>query len=190
MGIFFSSIGTVGGERLITSGSNGEPNWSYIPSKGKSTKTQTEFVSEIKELAQKAANAADKTEQDSISRQVLQLRAEYLSEVAPDRKQLYQQAKSAMKNQNTNPKCKGIGELTLLDFLEQAEGKNQNLADKQIALAGGGTLKFTILTSGGYGVQIQSQGVNVLLNTGAGWGYEMTPAELTKNGGDFDMMFQ
>ena len=170
MGISFSNIGTVGREQLITSGSNGEPNWSYIPSKGKSTKTQTEFVSEIKKLAQKAANATDKTEQDSISRQVLQLRAEYLSEVAPDRKQLYQQAKNAMKNQNTNPKCKGIGELTLLDFLEQAEGKNQNLADKQIALAGGGTLKFTILTSGGYGVQIQSQGVNVLLNTGAGWG--------------------
>ena len=44
-----------------------------------------------------------------------------------------------------------IGELTLLDFLEQAEGKNQNLADKQIVLAGGGTLNFTILTSGGYG---------------------------------------
>ncbi len=66
----------------------------------------------------------------------MRLRAEYLSDVAPDRKQLYQQAKSAMKNQNTNPKCKGIGELILLDFLEQAEEKNQNLADKQIALAG------------------------------------------------------
>lgn len=66
----------------------------------------------------------------------MRLRAEYLSDVAPDRKRLYQQAKSAMKNQNTNPKCKGIGELTLLDFLKQAEGKNQNLADKQIALAG------------------------------------------------------
>ena len=91
--------------------------------KEKSTKTQNEFVSEIKKMAQKAVNATDKTEQDAISRQVLQLRAEYLSEVAPDRKQLYQQAKSAMKNQNTNPKCKGIGELTLLDFLEQAEGK-------------------------------------------------------------------
>ena len=96
----------------------------YIPSKGKSTKTQTEFVSEIKKLAQKAVNATDKTEQDAISRQVLQLRAEYLSEVAPDRKQLYQQAKSAMKNQNTNPKCKGIGELTLLDFLEQADSES------------------------------------------------------------------
>lgn len=66
----------------------------------------------------------------------MRLRAEYLSEVAPDRKQLYQQAKSVMKNRNTNPKCKGIGELTLLDFLEQSEEKNQNLADKQIALAG------------------------------------------------------
>ena len=66
----------------------------------------------------------------------MRLRAEYLSDVAPDRKQLHQQAKSAMKNQNTNPKCKGIGELILLDFLEQAEEKNQNLADKQIALAG------------------------------------------------------
>ena len=38
MGISFLNIGTVGREQLITSGSNGEPNWSYIPSKGKSTK--------------------------------------------------------------------------------------------------------------------------------------------------------
>ena len=75
MGIAFSNIGTVGREQLITSGSNGEPNWSYIPSKGKSTKTQNEFVSEIKKMAQKAVNATDKTEQDAISRQVLQLRA-------------------------------------------------------------------------------------------------------------------
>ena len=123
MGISFSNIGTVGREQLITSGSNGEPNWSYIPSKGKSTRTQTEFVSEIKKLAQKAANAPDKTEQDAISRQVLQLRAEYLSEVAPDRKQLYQQAKSAMKNQNTNQKCKGIGELTYWIFWNRQREK-------------------------------------------------------------------
>ena len=38
MGISFSNIGTVGREQLITSGSNGETKWSYIPSKGKSTK--------------------------------------------------------------------------------------------------------------------------------------------------------
>ena len=32
---------------------------------------------------------------------------------------LYQQVKNAMKNQNNNPKCRGIGELILLDYLEE-----------------------------------------------------------------------
>ena len=64
--------------------------------------------------------------------------------------------------------------------MEQAEGKNQNLADKQIALTKGGTLNLTILTLDGYGVQIQSRGVNILLNTSIGWKYEMTPAEFPR----------
>lgn len=94
MGISLSGIGTVGKEQLISSCSNGEPNWSYIPTKGKSSKTHAEFVSEIKELARRAATTANKTEYEYISRQVLGLRAEYLSDVAPDRKQLYEQAKN------------------------------------------------------------------------------------------------
>ena len=102
MGISFSNIGTVGKEQLITSGSNGEPNWSYIPSKGKSTKTQTEFVSEIKKLAQKAANTTSKTELESIHRQRTKLCAEYISDVSPDRKALYQQAKNAVKRQKNS----------------------------------------------------------------------------------------
>ena len=112
--------------------------------------------------------AGSKTESEQISRQVLQLRAEYLSDVAPDRKMLYQQAKNAMKNQNSNPKCRGIRELTLLDFLEAADGR------------GGGTLTCPILTTGGYGAVIECQGVKALSNTGNGWSYEMTPAELAK----------
>ena len=63
-------------------------------------------------------------------RQRTRLCAEYISDVSPDRKALYQQAKNAVKSQNGNPKCKGIGELSLLDFLERAEGKNNNLAQK------------------------------------------------------------
>lgn len=55
MGISLSGIGTVGKEQLISSCSNGEPNWLYIPTKGKSSKTHAEFVSEIKELARRAA---------------------------------------------------------------------------------------------------------------------------------------
>lgn len=84
MSVSLSSIGTIGKEQLISSCSNGEPNWSYIPTKGKSLKTQTEFVSEIKELARRAAMTTNKTESEYISRQVLCLRAEYISDVAPD----------------------------------------------------------------------------------------------------------
>ena len=43
-----------------------------------------------------------------------------------------------------------------------------------------GTLNCPILTTGGYGAEIQYQGVTVLSNLGNGWGYEMTPAELAK----------
>ena len=110
MGISLSGIGTVGKEQLISSCSNGEPNWSYIPTKGKSSETHAEFVSEIRELARRAATTTNKTESEYISRQVLGLRAEYLSDVAPDRKQLYEQAKNTIKKQTGNPKCKGCGE--------------------------------------------------------------------------------
>ena len=180
MSVSLSGIGAIRKEQLISSCSNGEPNWSFIPTKGKTSKTQTEFVSEIRELARRAATTTNKTESEYISRQVLGLRAEYLSDVAPDRKQLYEQAKNTIKKQTGNPKCKGCGEISLLDFLEKTEGKSSNFAEKKFALAGGGTLNCPILTTGGYGAEIQYQGVTVLSNLGNGWGYEMTPAELAK----------
>lgn len=55
---------------IATTGT-GAPNWSYIPTAGKSQKSEAEFVSEIKELAQKVALATNKTEAEYISRQVL-----------------------------------------------------------------------------------------------------------------------
>ena len=111
-----------------------------------------------------------------------ELCAEYLADVAPDRKALYQQAKNVIKSQNRNQKCKGVGELSLLDFLEAAEGKENNLAEKKFALAGGGTLECPILTGGGYGADIYYQGAKVLtyLGDGFGWGCEKTPAEQEK----------
>ena len=69
--------------------------------------------------------------------------------------------------------------MSLLDFLEQADGKGK-LAEKQFPIAGGGTLTCPILSTGGYGAVIECQGAKVLMNTGNGWSYEMTPAELTK----------
>ena len=86
-----------------------------------------------------------------------------------------------LKNQGGNPKCQGIGELTLLDFLEDAEGKISNLAEKKFALAGGGTLTCPILTGEGYGTDIYYQGTKVLTYIGSGcWAAERTPAEREK----------
>ena len=48
MSVLLSGIGAIRKEQLISSCSNGEPNWPYIPTKGKSSKTHAEFVSEIK----------------------------------------------------------------------------------------------------------------------------------------------
>ncbi len=152
------------------------PDWSIIPSSGKSSKSKAEFTDEIKELARKAANTTSKAELEYIHRRRTELCAEYMSDVSPDRKALYRQAENALKGQGGNPKCHGSGELTLLDFLEAAEGRTESLAEKKFTLA------CPILTSGGYGADIYYQGTKVLtyLGSGYGWACERTPAEREK----------
>ena len=152
------------------------PDWSIIPSSGKSSKSKAEFTDEIKELARKAAETTSKKELEYIHSQRTKLCAEYMSDVSPDRKALYRQAENALKGQGGNPKCHGSGELTLLDFLEAAEGRTESLAEKKFTLA------CPILTSGGYGADIYYQGTKVLtyLGPGYGWACERTPAEREK----------
>ena len=147
---------------------------------GKSSKTKEQFVSEIRSLAQKAAKTENQAESDTISRQVLALRAEYLSDVAPNRKMFYQQAKAAMQKGKEKRGNKPIGELTLLDFLQESKGKG-NLAEKLMPLGGGAVLNQPILSTGGYGAEVSYQGTLVLSDTGAGWGYGLTPKEQEKS---------
>jgi len=99
MGISISNAANSAITKYSASLRNGEPDWSMIPSAGKSNKSQAEFVAEIKELAQRAANTTNKAELESIHRQRTKLCAEYISDVSPDRKALYQQAKNAVKRQ-------------------------------------------------------------------------------------------
>ena len=182
MEMSISSVINSANKKYNVSLSNGELDWAMIPSARKSNRSQAEFVDEIKELARKAVNTTGKAELEYIHRQRTKLCAEYMSDVSPDRKVLYQQAKNTMKSQSNNPKCQGSGELTLLDFLEAAEGKISNLAEKKFTLTGGGTLVCPILTGGGHGVDIYYQGTKVLtyLGSGYGWACERTPAEREK----------
>lgn len=182
MGISALSTANYANTKYHKSLSGGGPDWSVIPSSGKSSKSKAEFTDEIKELARKAANTTNKAELEYIHRWRTELCAEYISDVSPDRKALYRQAENALKGQGGNPKCKGSGELTLLYFLEAADGRMDNLAEKKFTLAGGGTLTCPILTSGGYGADIYFQGTKVLtyLGSGYGWACERTPAEREK----------
>ena len=191
MGISISSAINSANTKYNASLSSGELDWAMIPSARKSNKSQVEFVDEIKELARRAANTTSKAELEYIHRQRTELCAEYMSDVSPDRKALYQQAKKAMQSQSGNSKCHGIGELTLLDFLEAAEGKNSDLAEKKFTLAGGGTLVCPILTSGGHGADIYYQGTKVLtyLGSGYGWACERTPAEREKEKEFYEIYF-
>lgn len=183
MGISVSNTAnTANTKHRISLSGNGGPDWSVIPSFGKSSKTKAEFIDEIKELAQKAANTTSKAQLECLNRRRTELCAEYVSDVSPDRKALYQQAKNALKGQGGNPKCRGSAELTLLDFLEAAKGRDNNLSEKKFALAGGGTLTCPIMTGGGYGADIYYQGVKALtyLGPGYGWSCEKTSAEREK----------
>ena len=137
MGISVSSTLNSANTKHSMSLSSRGPDWSLIPSAGKSNKSKAEFADEIKKLARMAAETTSKKELEYIHSQRTKLCAEYMSDVSPDRKALYQQAENALKGQDGNPKCHGSGELTLLDFLEAAEGRTDNLAEKKFALAGG-----------------------------------------------------
>ena len=55
MGISHISKTNSGKVQYATVTINGEPNWSIIPTAGKSNKSKAEFVNEIKELARKDA---------------------------------------------------------------------------------------------------------------------------------------
>ena len=189
MGISHISKANIASQ-FITLTNSGEPNWSIIPTAGKSSKTKAEFVNEIKELAHKAAMTTNKKELDYIHVKRAQLCAEYLSDVAVDRKMLYQQAQNAIRNQGGGKNCLGSGELTLVDYLEDAEGKISNLAEKKFALAGGGTLTCPILTGEGYGADIYYQGTKVLTYIGSGcWAAERTPVEREKEKEFYEIYF-
>ncbi|MGL5260512.1 MAG: hypothetical protein ACRC7V_10420 [Lachnospiraceae bacterium] len=175
MGI--ASIGSSIVNQFISSNSNGTPNWNYIPTCSVSEKSQKEFEVEIQNLAKKAASTSDKAELEKINKQVLKIRTEYISSVSPDRKQLYSSASSTMaKDSGKNYKCKGIGELSLLDFLEESK---DNMSERMIAISGG-QLSFAISSYGGYDVMISAGGQQVLGTANGQWTYQMTGAELQK----------
>lgn len=189
--MFASQISRITTENNTRSTSGISPDWSVIPSSGMNRRSDQEIISDIKRLASVQLNTSDKTELKLINDQKIKLQAEYISDVSPDRKSLYREAKKTIKKEGLSEKSQAVGEKgTLLYYLNRDSRTNtdKDLASKRFPVSGGAYVNFPALTTGGYGVNVFFQGKRVLSNLGNGWAYEMTQDEW-KKGQEFNALY-
>lgn len=152
-----------------------EPDWRTIPTKGGRTLSDEEMVEQIKVLAQREAmmrHTKNYEQSDSIARIKQYLSTQYISDVSPDRKALYEQAKK-ISQRGEQEQSKYPLSFTLVDImcdLDKVEGFNNNH----------GTLTTSYTT--GYGEDYELNiGEQCLLSTSRGvWQYHSTPLEEMK----------
>jgi hypothetical protein len=153
-------------------GSIPEPDWNTIPTKGGRTLSNQEMVEQIKMLAQREAmmrHTNNYEQSDSIARIKQYLSTQYISDVSPDRKALYKQAKK-ISQQGEQEQSKYPLSFTFVDImcdLDKIEGFNNNY----------GTLTTSYTT--GYGEDYELNiGEQCVLSTSRGvWQYHPTPLE-------------
>lgn len=101
------------------------PDWSKIPTKGMRTLSYEQIFNEMKNLAQrqvmlKQSEVRDsqwEIEWDETMSAYVYLKNQYVSDVSPDRKALYKQAKNAIKKMKEEGKVTYPTFFTLVDFL-------------------------------------------------------------------------
>lgn len=149
-----------------------EPDWRTIPTKGGQTLSDEEILEQIKSVAQREAmmrHTNNYEQSDSIARIKQYLSTQYISDVSPDRKALYKQAKK-ISQQGEQEQSKYPLSFTLVDImcdLDKIEDSNNN----------SGTLTTSYTT--GYGTDYElNMGGQCVLSTSRGiWQYHSTPLE-------------
>lgn len=152
-----------------------EPDWRTIPTKGGRTLSNEEMLEQMKMLAQREAmmrHTNNYEQSSSIARTKQYLSTQYISDVSPDRKALYEQAKK-ISQQGEQEQSKYPLSFTLVDImcdLDKIEGSNNN----------SGTLTTSYTT--GYGEDYELNiGDQCVLSTSRGvWQYHSTPLEEMK----------
>ena len=152
-----------------------EPDWRTIPTKGGRTLSDEEMLEQIKSVAQREAmmkHTNNYEQSDSIARIKQYLSTQYISDVSPDRKALYEQAKK-ISQQGEQEQSKYPLFFTLVDImcdLDKVEGFTNN----------DGTLTTSYTT--GYGEDYElNNGEQCVLSTSRGvWQYHPTPLESMK----------
>lgn len=155
-----------------------EPDWSKIPTKGMRTLSYEQIFNEMKNLAQRKVIALQaevrdskwQSEWDDIMRTYVYLQRQYISDVSPDRKALYEQAKKTIRKMEEENKIHYPVTFTLVDFL-------CDLDDLESLANSYGTLETAYAT--GYGTEyiINIGGEQVMSTIRGEWVANSTVAE-------------
>ncbi|MGE7094319.1 hypothetical protein ACQKII_23390 [Lysinibacillus sp. NPDC048646] len=168
------------------------PNWDVIPTKGMNTPPQDELINQIKEVARRTALAAKSArrnadESTAINMQIEKLLAQYISPVSPDRKALHQQAMKAIKKHEPENNMLPLGDPSLVDYLNKMDNMTTE-TNKSLSLSGGGIVRPTMNSLGGYDYDVIVGGHTLLASVNGKWHYGLTPAESMKEK-DFYQMY-
>ena len=114
-------------------GSVPAPNWNFIPTKGGRTLSYEEISEQIKSLAQREAIMENSNTYESESGNIVRIKqylyTQYISDVSPDRKTLYEQAEKELQKMKKEQQPTYPVNITLVDILcdmDEVEGLNSN----------------------------------------------------------------
>ncbi|WP_107948004.1 hypothetical protein [Lysinibacillus parviboronicapiens] len=160
------------------------PNWDVIPTKGMNVPPQDELINQMREVARRTALAAKSArrngdESTAINLQIEKLLAQYISPVSPDRKALHQQAMKAIKKHESENHMTPVGDPSLVDYLNKMDNI-PTATNKSLSLSGGGIVRPTMNSLGGYDYDVMVGGHTLLASVNGNWHYGLTPAESMK----------
>jgi len=173
-----NEVGMKANVNLIASCSLNTPNWDIIPTKGMKVPPQDVLISQLKALVEKSVRNTNQDAIEGFHYELNKLHAQYISSVSPDRKTLHKQAMQAIKKFESEETTQ-IREMTLVDYLIKHDNI-QTETNKSLA-AGGGMVRPSINSLGGYDYDVVVGGITVLGSINGQWHYGTTPAEELKS---------
>lgn len=165
-----------------------EPSWDKMATKGMRTLSYAEIALEVKQVAQQRAllrtatthDAQWQREWDAAQDAYIYLQNQYISDVSPDRKALYEQAKKELRNKKDDEVTYPVT-FTLVDIL-------CDLDDLQDVGQQHGTLTTAYTTGYGTDYEISVGGERVMMTNRGEWQWQMTTLEQKKQA-EFQAMY-
>lgn len=159
-----------------------EPDWNIMPTKGMRSLSHEQLFNEMKTLAERQAIAKIskihdsewQREWDDIMCTFVNLQSQYISDVSPDRKALYEQAEKAIKKMKEDDEISYPITFTLVDYLCDLDDLEALAANNY------GTVSKTFTTGYGTDYDVHFGGELVMGTSRGEWTSFLTRAESNK----------